>query len=139
VELQPLAYRDPVLRQLHSEVSILEQGKVVRSGVIEVNQPLTHRGVTIYQTVYGRDKFGFWSAGFQFTRDPGEPVVWLGCIGLVAGLLLAFAVPYRVVGVTSADGEILFVALAGFRGEGGQKAFDDLERGLGDLLAAGRS
>jgi len=137
VELRPVAFRDPILRQLHSEVSILEKGRVVKEGVIEVNQPLEYKGITIYQTAYNRDKFGFWSAGFQFSRDPGKPVVWTGCLTLLLGLLLAFAVPCRVVGVSRIDGEVLFVALSGFRGEAGQKTFDRLERSLTDVLASG--
>lgn len=134
VELRPVAFRDPILKQLHSEVSILEGGRVVKEGVIEVNQPLEYKGIAIYQTTYNRDKFGFWAAGFQFSRDPGKPVVWAGCLFLVLGLLMAFLVPYQVVGVTRFDDEVLFVALAGFRGEAGQKAFDRLERSLNDAL-----
>jgi len=134
LELRPVAYRDPLLKQLHSEVSILKGGAVVKEGVIEINQPLEYEGIAIYQTVYDRDKFGFWSAGFQFSRDPGKPVVWAGCITLVLGLLLAFLVPPRAVGVTRIDGEVLLVALAGFRGEEGQREFDRLERVLGDAL-----
>lgn len=137
VELRPVAFRDPVLKQLHSEVSILEKGQLVKEGIIEVNQPLEYKGIVIYQTAYSRDKFGFWSAGFQFSRDPGKPVVWAGCISLVLGLLMAFAIPYRAVGVTRIDDETLFVALAGFRGEAGQKDFDRLERSLTDALAGG--
>ncbi len=130
VLLRPAAFRDPLLRQLRSEVSILEEGQVVKQGVIEVNHPLVYKGVAIYQTAFDRDKFGFWSAGFQFTSDPGEAVVWIGCIALMAGLLLAFFVPYRVVGIGRSGGELLLVALSGFRGEAGQKAFDRLERDL---------
>ncbi len=135
VELRPVAFRTPILRQLHSEVSILEKGKVVQRGVIQVNRPLVHRGVTIYQTAFDRDKYGFWYAGFQFSRDPGEPVVWAGCILMGIGLLLAFAVPYRAVGVTRLGGETLLVALSGFRGEGGSAAFDALEQGVTAVLA----
>ena len=85
---------------------------MVKEGVIEVNQPLEYEGIAIYQTVYNRDKFGFWSAGFQFSRDPGKPAVWTGCIALVLGLLLAFLVPPRAVGVARIDGEVLLVALS---------------------------
>lgn len=137
MELRPVAFRDPVLKQLHSEVSILEKGQLVKEGVIEINLPLEYKGIVIYQTAYNRDKFGFWSAGFQFSRDPGKPVVWAGCIFLVLGLLMAFAIPYQVVGVTCIDGETLFVALAGFRGEAGQGDFDRLERSLIDAMAGG--
>ena len=133
VVLRPVAWRDPVLRQLHSEVSILRDGQVVKQGVIEVNRPLVFNGVTIYQIGFSRDKFGFWAAGFQLSRDPGKPAVWVGCIAILLGLLLAFAVPCRVVGIRRVDGEVLLVALAGFRGEGGQQVFD----GLGRRLAEG--
>lgn len=129
-ELRPAAYRDPVLKQLHSEVSILEGGEVVRRGSIEINRPLGHRGVKIYQTAYNRDQYGFWSAGFQFTRDPAEPLVWAGSILLVLGLLAAFAIPYRAVGVARHGGETLLLGLAGFRGTAGTEIFDALERAL---------
>ena len=134
-DLHPVAFRDPVLKQLHSEVSILEDGRVVERGVIEVNHPLTHRGVTIYQTAYDWDRFGSWSAGFQLSRDPGEPLVWFGCLLLVAGLLLAFAVRPRAVGLLSRDGGILLVALAGFRGEADRRVLARLR----DSLAAGEA
>lgn len=124
--LKPVAFREPVVAQLRSEVSILKGGQVVRRGVIRVNEPLSFEGITIYQTVYSRDKFGFWSAGFQFSRDPGEPVVWFGCIAMLIGLALAFAIPYRVVGVV--DGRLL--PLTGFRGESGEAALRKLQRAL---------
>lgn len=129
-ELRPVAFRDPMLKQLHSEVSILRDGQVVKQGVIEVNHPLVFEGVTIYQTAYNRDKFGYWYAGFQFSRDPGEAVVWGACIVLMCGLLFAFAVPWRAVGVTRVDDEVLLVVLAGFRGEAGEAAFRRLEEQL---------
>lgn len=124
--LKPLAYRDPIVRQLRSEVSILKQGEVVQRGVITVNDPLTYDGVTIYQTVYNRDKFGFWSAGFQLGRDPGEPLVWIGCIAMMAGLLLTFFLPYRALGVV---GERL-VPLVGFVGAAGESALQNLQNEL---------
>ncbi len=126
VNLRPVAFRDPILKQLHSEVSLLENGQVVRSGTIEVNQPLSYRGISIYQTAFDRDKFGLYYAGFQFSRDPGEPLVWGGCIGLCLGLLIAFAVPFRVVGIKMNGGEPLLVALDGFRGETGAILFERL-------------
>lgn len=126
IDLHPVAFRDPILKQLHSEVSLLENGQVVRSGAIEVNQPLSHRGISIYQTAFDRDKFGLYYAGFQFSRDPGEPLVWAGCIGLCLGLLLAFVVPYRVVGIRIDGDESLLLALSGFRGEAGASHFDQL-------------
>lgn len=134
--LVPTAFRDPVLKQTHSEVSILEGGQVVHRGVIEVNRPLVHRGVAIYQTAFDRDQFGFWYAGFQFSKDPGEPVVWAASILLVVGLLLAFLVPCRMVGVGRVDDEILLVGLGGFRGPKGSQVFARLEGQLMDSLSS---
>ncbi|MDO9079855.1 MAG: cytochrome c biogenesis protein ResB [Desulfuromonadales bacterium] len=124
--LKPLAYRDPIVKQLRSEVSILKGGEVVRRGVITVNDPLVYEGVAFYQTAYNRDKFGYWSAGFQLGRDPGEPLVWIGCITIVLGLFLAFLRPYQALGVV---GQAL-VPLAGFAGEAGEKTLKRLREEL---------
>lgn len=124
--LKPSAYRDPLLQQLRSEVSILKAGEVVQRGVITVNDPLAYEGVKIYQTVYNRDKFGFWSAGFQLGKDPGEPLVWFGCITIVMGLFVAFLLPYRVVGITGAA----LIPLVGFAGEAGENALRVLHKEL---------
>lgn len=45
-------YPNGMPKTYRSLVSILEQGQVVRQEKIEVNQPLTHRGVTLYQSSY---------------------------------------------------------------------------------------
>ena len=57
-------------------------------------------------------------------------MVWFGCITLVIALLAAFTIPYRAVGISRHEGETFLVALNGFSGEGGGKAFDALEQGL---------
>jgi cytochrome c biogenesis protein len=129
--IHPDAFKDPLLKQLHSEVSILEGGRVVKQGVIEVNRPLVHRGVTIYQTAYAQDQFGFWYAGFQLGRDPGEPLVWAGCLTLILGLLLAFAGRWRALALVWRNGRGLATPLRGFAGAAGARDFDDLLRQLG--------
>lgn len=126
VEIKPTAFRDPLLKQLRSEVSILEKGEVVRQGVIEVNHPLVHRSVAIYQTAYRRDESGFWTCGFQLSRDPGEPLVWVGSVALVVALLLVFTVRFRAVGVYTTAGAPRLVALSGFRGDVGQEKLQAL-------------
>jgi cytochrome c biogenesis protein len=99
IEIKLTAFRDPLLKQLHCEVSILENDEVVRQGIIEVNTPLVHRGVAIYQTAYSRDDSGFWTCGFQLSKDPGEPLVWLGSVVLTLAILLVFFVRFCAVGV----------------------------------------
>lgn len=135
-ELRPTEYRDPILRQMHSEVSILEGGEVVQQGVIEVNRPLLHRGVRIYQTAFGQDQYGFWYAGFQFSRDPGENVVWVCSVLLVLGLAAAFFIPWRAVGIQRSEGTLLLVALGGFHGEAGAEEFYRLADSLGSRASA---
>ncbi len=117
-----LGYRDPLLRQLRCEVSVLEGEKVVQSGVIQVNHPLNVDGTMIYQTVYAYDEFGFWSVGFQISRDPGENVVWGGSILLIFGLALAFLFPLKGVGLRRDDNGWTLVTFAGFRGDAGEEA-----------------
>lgn len=133
VVIKPTAFRDPLLKQLHSEVSILENGEVVRQGVIEVNHPLIHRGVAIYQTGYSRDESGFWTCGFQLSKDPGEPLVWLGCIVLVLAMILVFTVRLRAVGIVPTANGCRLISLAGFRGDVGREKFEALVAVL-DLL-----
>ncbi|KIH77900.1 cytochrome c biogenesis protein [Geoalkalibacter ferrihydriticus] len=131
VVFMPTGFRDPILKQTRSTVSILEEGRVVAEGDIYINRPLVHEGVAIYQTSFDRDAYGFWYAGFQFTRDPGKPLVWVGSITLLLGLLLAFLLPYQVVGVAERDGVLHLTALRGFHGEGGAGALERLAAQLG--------
>lgn len=131
VLIKPAAFRDPVVKQLSSQVTILENDQEVRQAVIEVNSPLVHRGVAIYQTAYARDKNGFWYCGFQFSRDPGEPLVWGGSIVLVLALLTVFTVRPRSVALVSHAGGWRLVALGGFRGEAGRERLAALANVLG--------
>lgn len=45
-------YANGMPKTYRSTVTVLEEGKPVRSTDIEVNRPLTHRGVTFYQSSY---------------------------------------------------------------------------------------
>lgn len=123
-------FRDPVLKQMESDVVIIEQGRVVKKGTIRANEPLEWRGVKIFQTAYGRDKFGFWTTGFQLSKDPGEPIVWVAAIVLCLGLLAAFIVPYRALGVRRDEGRFYLMALHGFRGAGGRALLEEIARRL---------
>lgn len=126
VLIKPAAFRDPVVRQLRSHVTVLEDGREVRRGVIEVNTPLVHRGIAIYQTAYARDPNGFWYCGFQFSRDPGEPLVWAGSIVLALALLAVGLVRPHSAALVPGPAGWLLIPLGGFRGEGGRQALDAL-------------
>lgn len=126
VLIKPLAYSDPMLKQLHSEVTVIENGREIRRAVIEVNQPLVHRGVAIYQTAYARDPNGFWYCGFQLSRDPGEPLVWGGCIILVLALLGVFLCRPQSVVLVPVTGGWQLLSLGGSRGEAGRRKVAEL-------------
>ena len=104
---------------------------MVRQAVIEVNTPLIYRGVAIYQTAYNRDESGFWACGFQLSKDPGEPLVWLGSVVLTLAILLVFFVRFFAVGVVPMENGFRLVALAGFRGELGVEKLRGLVAGVG--------
>ncbi|MDT8440121.1 MAG: cytochrome c biogenesis protein ResB [Desulfuromonadales bacterium] len=130
VEIRPVAFRDPLLKQLHSRVTILEGGEPVRQGIIEVNQPLVHRGVAIYQTTYARDPSGFWTCGFQVSKDPGEPLVWFASILFSLALIAVFTVRPRVLGLIPSGNGWTLQPLTGFRGESGQQQLRELRASL---------
>jgi len=53
--------------------------------------------------------------GLQVARDPGTPVVWIGCLLLVVGFILAFLLDHEILWVTAerrGDGKVV-VRLAG--------------------------
>ncbi len=126
-------FRDPILKQMESDVSIIEKGRVVSRGTIRVNEPLVWRGVAIYQTRYGRDKSGLWTTGFQLSKDPGEGIVWVASVLLCLGLLAAFIVPYRAVGIRRFEENFYLLPLQGFRGEGGRQLLERITSRLNAL------
>ncbi|MCF6180373.1 MAG: cytochrome c biogenesis protein ResB, partial [Geopsychrobacter sp.] len=132
-QVKHVQFRDPLLKQMESDVVILERGKIVKSGTIRVNQPLTWRGVTIYQTAYGRDKSGFWTTGFQLSKDPGEMIVWFASVLLVLGLGAAFMIPYRAVGIRRFEDNFYLLPLHGFRGDVGTEQLAEIARRLDTL------
>ncbi len=124
--LNNIAFRDPVLKQMEAEVSVLEDGRVVKQGTIRVNEPLTFRGISFYQTAYGQDEAGRRSVGFQLSKDPGEGLVWAATLLLMLGFVLAFFLPRRAVGIKQAAGQLQLYPLYGWRGESGSEKLADL-------------
>lgn len=123
--LYPIAFRDPMLRQYYSEVSILEQGRVVHQGVIQINHPLKYRGVWVYQTAFNADEEGRLYAGFQFVKDPGANLVWGGCILFVLFLCLNGMVRFRALGIEQGD-VCRLLPLAGLNSRNGVHSIEAL-------------
>jgi ResB-like family len=64
---------------------------------ISMNNPLDHRGFTFYQSNYIRMKdphtgglTGQFQSVFQVATNPGRPIIYAGCVLIVAGAFLQF-------------------------------------------------
>ncbi|HOX46760.1 MAG TPA: cytochrome c biogenesis protein ResB [Myxococcota bacterium] len=86
-----------MVRDYLSDVSVLEGGQLRLQQTVEVNHPLEHGGLAIYQSDYRPEDLAF--SGFQVVRDPGLPAVYLGFgLNLVGVLLVVFfprGLPWR--------------------------------------------
>ncbi len=63
---------------------------------IRMNEPLRHRGWSVYQSSYAQPPGGAEISVFQVARDPGYPLVLVGCAVMVAGILWMFYVAPRL-------------------------------------------
>jgi hypothetical protein len=84
-ELVAVAWRRE-LREVRGRVRILDAGRVVREGWLEVNGALSYRGVSVFLTSWGADALGNQFLGVQYRRDPAAPVFWAGAIVLALAL-----------------------------------------------------
>jgi cytochrome c biogenesis protein len=131
-QVKNIQFRDPMLKQMESDITILEKGQIVHKGTIRVNEPLTWRGISIFQTAYARDKSGFWSTGFQLSKDPGEVIVWIASVLLILGLGVAFSIPYRAVGIRRFEDSFYLLPLHGFGGDMGVERLARIAQNLDD-------
>jgi cytochrome c biogenesis protein len=89
VLIRPSAFRDSSVKQVRADVSLYgAEGSLLREAAVSVNHPLDHGGFRVFLTAWGADGEGNPYAGFQFTRDPGQLLLWVGSVLLCAGLLL---------------------------------------------------
>jgi cytochrome c-type biogenesis protein CcsB len=61
-----------------------------RKAVIEMNRPLSAGGYGFFQSSYRMEQ-GRKASILSVSRDPGQPIVFLGYVGLVAGMIVVFA------------------------------------------------
>lgn len=76
------------IKDFKSKLAVIDDGEIVRTKTIEVNDPLQYRGYTFYQADYNPHDLAW--TGIQVAKDPGVPLVYTGfCIFLI-GLLFVF-------------------------------------------------
>lgn len=77
-----------MIKDFKSTLTVKEDGKVVKTKVIEVNVPLSYKGIDFYQANYDPNNPRF--SGIQITSHPGIPIVYSGFILLCVGLVFIF-------------------------------------------------
>jgi len=71
-----------------SKVTILKDGKEILNSNIRVNEPFYFGGYTFFQSSYDSENLA-WS-GLKVVKDPGVPVIYLGFVLLILGLVMVF-------------------------------------------------
>lgn len=74
------------ITDFESKLDISEDGKVVLTKTIRVNDPLRYKGYTFYQADYDPDDLT-WS-GLDVVKDPGVSFVYAGFCVVLAGMIL---------------------------------------------------
>lgn len=87
----PPADSRAMIKDYKSHLKVLENGRVTKEKVIEVNDPLRHAGYTVYQSGYDQHNLAWTS--LRVTRDPGVPVVYAGFLLMIIGLAAGFFMP----------------------------------------------
>lgn len=84
-------YWDLVIKDYKSEISVIENGRFILTKTIEVNDPLSYKGITLYQTNYRfLEDEKIYVSGFQVVKDPGVWPVYSGCILMILGVIFSF-------------------------------------------------
>ena len=72
-----------------SRVTVLDPAAGERAAVIEMNKPLSYGGFTFFQSSY-QIQNGREATILSVSRDPGQAIVFLGYVLLVAGMIVVF-------------------------------------------------
>jgi hypothetical protein len=76
-----------------SEVTLKDVGRGVnRDLVIQMNEPLKHRGFKVYQSGYQQEPGQPEISIFSVAKDPGNGLKYLGTIVMVSGIMMLFYV-----------------------------------------------
>lgn len=82
-----VAFQNPVLKRVWTDLRLLRDNRVVARGVSEVNHPFTWNGLRFFTTRIDVDDAGMPYVGIQIIRDPGVSWVYGGFILICLGVL----------------------------------------------------
>ncbi len=90
-------YWEPQIKDYKSHLSVIDNGNLVLSKTVEINEPLIYKGIALYQTNYRtpKDTGTVYVSGFQVVKDPGVGSVYFGCTLLIIGLVLSFYIYFE--------------------------------------------
>ncbi|MFA5865594.1 MAG: cytochrome c biogenesis protein ResB [Phycisphaerae bacterium] len=75
-------------RSFESHVTVQEANTgLTQSQVISMNHPMSYGGYTLYQSSYNQGE-GKTVSVLSVSRDPGQPIVFIGYFGVMTGMLL---------------------------------------------------
>lgn len=81
------AYIDPIPRQYFADIAIFENRIEKISKTVSINDPLVYKGYRIFLMNIAKDEYNFDYVGFQITKEPFMPLIWLSSIMLCISLL----------------------------------------------------
>lgn len=88
IKLRPLQFKGEV-KQSEAIVTFFGADRAeLFSTAIEVNGPAKVMDYSVYLSVWGNDSEGRPFAGFQITKDPGQPPLWTGAVFLSLGVFI---------------------------------------------------
>jgi hypothetical protein len=90
-----LRIRADYINDYRSHVAVVRNGERQREQVVRVNEPLIENGFYFYQNAYGRDGAGFFTY-LEVSNDPGLPLVYLGLLMMIAGIIFTFYIKPRL-------------------------------------------
>lgn len=110
-------------------VAVLPAGGNPESFILLKNHPDVNadRGGA-YQFSYGG--VSAWKTVLQVTRDPGVPIVWVGCFLLVVGFVMAFLMSHRRIWIRLGRGSIVMAGGSDRNQADFRMFFDDLSEKL---------
>jgi len=128
-------YNTGAPKEFKSILTVLENGQPIKdytNARVVVNDPLTYKGITFYQSSYGQE-MGKMYTGLQVAKDPGVWVVWLGCTMMIIGIFVAFFMSHKRVWIIVSKGHARMYANASKNQAAFQMQFENLSELLNNL------
>lgn len=98
----------PNIADYIATLTVIEDGKEIRTEQVEVNHPLRYKGYRFYQSSFDdsrTDAEGRWTTVLQVRKDRGSPFVWTGIIIVSLGLMLGLYMVPRSIVITISKGK----------------------------------